>query len=95
MTLAGMCSAGTDEGEVHGSKAVIAETIGFSSHQEFPGSGGFQVTEGSPKAMKRCLSLVGRSSQFFWKGLSKRTTSQPYESQDFMCFLLHVTAHSL
>lgn len=75
MMLAGMCGAGMDEGEVHGSKAVIVETIGFSSHHEFPGSGGFQGTEDSPKAMMRCLSLVDRSSQFIWKGLKARDVS--------------------
>ena len=75
MMLAGMCSDGMGEEEVHCSKAVIAETIGFSSHGEFPGSGGFQGTKDSPKVMKRCLSLVDRSSQFIWKGLRARNMS--------------------
>lgn len=55
MMLTGIRGGGMNEEEVHGSKAVIAETIGFSSHHEFPGSGGFQGTKDSPKTMMKCL----------------------------------------
>jgi len=74
MMLTGMRDAGMDEEEVHGSKAVIAETISFSSHHEFPGNGRFQLTEDSTKAMMKRLSLVDRSSEFKEQGtcLEKR-----------------------
>lgn len=75
MMLTGMHGAGMDKEQFHGSKAVIAGTTGFSSHHEFPGSGGFQWTEDSPKGMMKYLYLADRFSQFIWKGLRARDMS--------------------